>query len=157
MVRIRNANISPISLWAGAAPSLLLNSAVIISNLEINSAHESSALPGAQPCPSVFAQEERKLTRNVMRYMLFNQHTKPGVPVKRQDLLNLIMGGYRGSSRMKKLGDLIIKKAQEKFINICGLEMKEVTPQLHSRQGLASLHFQSTLQTQLFQPKQLYK
>ena len=71
-----------------------------------------------------------------MRYMLFNQHTKPGVPVKRQDLTNLIMGGYRGSTKMKKLGNLIIKQAQNKFITICGLEMKEVIPQLHSRQGL---------------------
>ena len=74
-----------------------------------------------------------------MRYMLFHQHTKPGVPVKRQELISLISAGYRGSSK-KKLGNLIITKAQDKFITICGLELKEVTPQLHGRQGLALPH-----------------
>lgn len=78
--------------------------------------------------------------RSIMRYMLFLQHQKPGVPAKRQDLITIIMKGYRGSAKMKKLGGLIIKKAQAEFVKICGMEMKEVTPQLHSRQGTDHRH-----------------
>ena len=80
-------------------------------------------------------KEEAKLVRNVMRYLLFHQHQKPGVPVKRQDLTTIIMKSYKGSSRMKKLGTLIIKKAQADFASKFGMELKEISSQVHTRHG----------------------
>ena len=70
-------------------------------------------------------QEENKLVRAVMRYMLFRQMQKPGVPVKREDLSKLIPSTYK-SQRIHSLGRLVIQQAQAQFPRLFGMEMKEV-------------------------------
>lgn len=70
-----------------------------------------------------------------MRFMIFHQHQKPGIPVKRQDLTAIIMKAYKGGSRKQRLASRIIAKAQAEFVSICGMELKEVNPELHTRAG----------------------
>jgi len=67
-----------------------------------------------------------RLVRSVMRYMLFNQQQKNAVPVKRQELTNIILKNNKGGKASKHLGSRIIKQAAWQFVKIFGMEMKEI-------------------------------
>lgn len=64
--------------------------------------------------------EEEKLVRDVMRFMIFRNETKPNVPVPRGDLTKLFPAHRKGASGM------VIKMAQAKFPDALGMEMKEI-------------------------------
>ncbi|KIY93230.1 hypothetical protein MNEG_14734 [Monoraphidium neglectum] len=58
--------------------------------------------------------------------MLFKQHEKPDVPVKRQELLEACFGDYKKHKASKKLPSLVIRVAQGRIISILGIEMQEI-------------------------------
>lgn len=65
-------------------------------------------------------QEQDKLVREVMRFMIFRQSEKPEVPVPRGELSKIT------SSHKKANGRFIIKLAQARFCKSMGLELKEL-------------------------------
>ncbi len=75
--------------------------------------------------PSACLQEAQRLIREVMRFILLRQHAKPDMPVKRQELNNLIMPSYKGSKH-RNLAGQIIPHAQLELVMTFGLEMKEI-------------------------------
>lgn len=64
--------------------------------------------------------------RNVMRYMLFHQQQKNSVPVKRQELTNIILKNNKGGKAAKNLGGRIIKRVAWEFVKRFGMEMKGI-------------------------------
>lgn len=72
------------------------------------------------------AQEREKITREVMRLMLFRQKSQPDVPVPRNELTKVILGNYKDSKK-SNMGTLGIALAQESFCKVMGLELKELT------------------------------
>jgi len=70
--------------------------------------------------------EEDRLVRNVMRYMLFHQQQKNSVPVKRQELTNIILKNNKGGKAAKNLGGRIIKRVAWEFVKRFGMEMKGI-------------------------------
>lgn len=75
--------------------------------------------------PSV---EVERLVADVMRHMLFKNHQQFGVPVKRDELVQLITKTYK----TRNLPNHVIQKAQEKFKKVLGIDMREL---LRSRQA----------------------
>lgn len=71
---------------------------------------------------AVTAQEAEKLVAQVMRHMLFRQHAEPGVPVRREELVKIVSATYKH----KRLPGYVIVRAQAKFVDIFGYEMKEL-------------------------------
>ena len=61
-----------------------------------------------------------------MRHMLFNQQKKNAVPVKRQELTNIILKNNKGGKAAKTLGNRIIRQAAWQFVKLMGIEMKEI-------------------------------
>jgi hypothetical protein len=70
----------------------------------------------------ISTEERDKLVAELMRYMLFKIHQHPGVPVKREELTQLITKNYR----QRNLPAVVITQAQKKFASIFGYEMKEL-------------------------------
>ena len=70
-------------------------------------------------------QEEDQLVRIVMRFMLFRQMQKPGIPVKRDELGKVIPSTYK-SQKIHNLFRVVVTKAQERFPPTFGMEMREV-------------------------------
>ncbi|KAH7290726.1 hypothetical protein KP509_30G061400 [Ceratopteris richardii] len=62
-----------------------------------------------------------------MRYMLFKNHQQHGVPVRREELVQIITKTYK----TRNLSNHVIQRAQEKFRDIFGFEMREL---IRSRQ-----------------------
>ena len=79
-------------------------------------------------------QEKNKLVRSVMRFMLFRQQQKPGVPVKREELMKMVLADYKTGMK-SRLGNYVIQQAMASFPAIFGLEMKEVATKVMSKQG----------------------
>jgi hypothetical protein len=67
-------------------------------------------------------QERDKLVAEMMRCMLFKIHQHPGVPVRREELTQLVTKNYR----QRNLPAVVITQAQKKFASIFGYEMKEL-------------------------------
>ncbi|XP_024396132.1 uncharacterized protein [Physcomitrium patens] len=63
-----------------------------------------------------------KLTAEVVRFMLFKSHKQPNVPVKREELAQLITENYK----QRSLPGTVIANAQARLKSIFGLEMVEV-------------------------------
>lgn len=74
------------------------------------------------------AEEVERLIAEVMRYMLFKNHQQFGVPVRREELVQLITKTYK----TRNLSSFIIQQAQGKFRNIFGFDMREI---IRSRQS----------------------
>lgn len=70
----------------------------------------------------ISTEERDKLVAEMMRYMLFKLHQHPGVPVKREELSQLVTKNYR----QRNLPAVVITQAQKKFATIFGYEMKEL-------------------------------
>jgi len=70
----------------------------------------------------ISTEERDKLVAEMMRYMLFKLHQHPGVPVKREELAQLVTKNYR----QRNLPAVVITQAQKKFATIFGYEMKEL-------------------------------
>eukprot|EP00249_Psilotum_nudum_P010286 c22451_g1_i1 orf=348-974(-) len=64
-----------------------------------------------------------------MRYMLFKNYQQPGVPVRREELTQLITKNYKA----KNLPNTVIQKAQLKFARIFGYEMREIIRLRHTK------------------------
>jgi len=80
-------------------------------------------------------QETDKLVREVMRFLIFRQSAKPGVPVPRGDISKITATQRRAN------GSYIIQLAQERFSRCMGLELKEikVPSEKDIKQGLGAL------------------
>ena len=69
------------------------------------------------------SQEVQKCVTAVVRRMLFKGHSQPGVPVKREELTEMVgkmLKGRRG------LPSVILTIAQHQILNVFGLEMREM-------------------------------
>ena len=69
-----------------------------------------------------------------MRFMLFRQQQKPGVPVKRDELTKLVLAGYKTGAK-SRLGNFVIQQAMARFPAVFGMEMKEVATKVMTKQG----------------------
>lgn len=87
-----------------------------------------------------WVQEIDRLTSEVMRHMLFKNYEQFGVPIRREELVQIITKTYK----TRNLPNFIISKAQEKFESILGFDMRELvrfrppknnTKHTHSSQG----------------------
>eukprot|EP00252_Welwitschia_mirabilis_P021710 TRINITY_DN5646_c0_g1_i1.p1 TRINITY_DN5646_c0_g1~~TRINITY_DN5646_c0_g1_i1.p1 ORF type:complete len:238 (-),score=45.57 TRINITY_DN5646_c0_g1_i1:313-1026(-) len=76
----------------------------------------------AQSQYDISSEECDKLVADVMRFMLFKNHQHPGVPVRREELTQIITKTYK----QRNLPSEIISQAQKKFASIFGYEMKEL-------------------------------
>eukprot|EP00250_Pteridium_aquilinum_P006443 c16371_g1_i1 orf=207-995(+) len=89
--------------------------------------------------PDLPTEEVERLVADVMRHMLFKNHQQFGVPVRREELTQLITKTYK----TRNLPNYVIQKAQEKFRTILGIDMRELirarqsknTKTSHSSQG----------------------
>jgi len=70
----------------------------------------------------ISTEERDKLVAEMMRCMLFKIHQHPGVPVRREELTQLVTKNYR----QRNLPAVVITQAQKKFASIFGYEMKEL-------------------------------
>lgn len=73
-------------------------------------------------------QEVERLVADVMRHMLFKNHQQFGVPVRRDELVQLITKTYK----TRNLPNHVIQKAQERFKKVLGIDMREL---IRSRQA----------------------
>lgn len=73
-------------------------------------------------------EEVDRLIAEVMRYMLFKNYQQFGVPVKREELVQLITKTYK----TRNLPNVVIQRAQMKFKNVFGFDMREI---IRSRQS----------------------
>nr|ABK24105.1 unknown [Picea sitchensis] len=88
----------------------------------------------------ISTEERDKLVAELMRYMLFKIHQHPGVPVKREELTQLITKNYR----QRNLPAVVITQAQKKFASIFGYEMKELQRSRPSKSNNVRSSQQST-------------
>lgn len=84
---------------------------------------------------NLLLQEEAQLVRAVVRFMLFRQAQKPGVPVKREELSKLILSNYANQRMTPRLTGYILRKADAKFVEAFGMEMAEISTKVQGRQG----------------------
>ncbi|GBF98775.1 hypothetical protein Rsub_11357 [Raphidocelis subcapitata] len=96
-------------------------------NAKIQEYQEAAAEAETKLASLLSLTEYQALVASVVRTMLFKQHEKPGVPVKRQDLLEAFTGTYKGHAHAKKLPSLVLRVAQAQIISTLGIEMQEVT------------------------------
>ncbi|KAI5072702.1 hypothetical protein GOP47_0012808 [Adiantum capillus-veneris] len=68
------------------------------------------------------AEEVERLIADVMRHMLFKNHQHYGVPVRREELVQLITKTYK----TRNLANHVIQKARDKFRTIFGIDMREL-------------------------------
>uniref|UniRef100_A0A0D6R228 MAGE domain-containing protein n=1 Tax=Araucaria cunninghamii TaxID=56994 RepID=A0A0D6R228_ARACU len=94
----------------------------------------------------VSVEEQDKLVAEMMRYMLFKNHQHPGVPVKREELTQLVTKNYR----QRNLPNLVITQAQKKFASIFGYEMKELQRSRPSRNNSVRSSQQSTTEAKSY-------
>lgn len=71
--------------------------------------------------------EYESLVGKVVRMMVFKQHEKPGVPVKRQELLEACTSEYGKRAGGSQIPSWVIKVAQAKIISTLGIEMHELS------------------------------
>eukprot|EP00775_Hariotina_reticulata_P010858 gene10858-11012_t len=69
------------------------------------------------------------MVARVVRFMLFKNFEKPGVPVKRQELVEVIQKDQKGGRHAKKLPAIVIPLAAGKLASVFGLEMRELNKQ----------------------------
>ena len=75
--------------------------------------------------PVLYWQERDKLTREVMRLMLFRQKSQPDVPVPRSELTKVILVSYKECNN-SNLVNLAVALAQDAFCKVMGMELKEL-------------------------------
>ncbi|KAH9301723.1 hypothetical protein KI387_013306 [Taxus chinensis] len=91
-------------------------------------------------------QERDKLVAEMMRFMLFKNHQHPGVPVKREELTQIVTKNYR----QRNLPNLAILQAQKQFASIFGYEMKELQRSRSSKNNLTRCSQQSTTEAKSY-------
>ncbi|XP_057865976.2 uncharacterized protein LOC131073519 [Cryptomeria japonica] len=102
---------------------------------------------------NVSAEERDKLVAEMMRFMLFKNHQHPGVPVRREELTQIVTKNYR----QRNLPNLVINQAQKKFASIFGYEMKELQRSRSSKDNLARGSQQSTTEVKSYVLKSMLK
>lgn len=70
-----------------------------------------------------FVQEVQKCVSAVVRRMLFKSHSQPGVPVKREELTEMVGKMVKGR---RGLSSIILTIAQHQILDTFGLEMREI-------------------------------
>ncbi|KAI8467413.1 MAG: MAGE family-domain-containing protein [Monoraphidium minutum] len=96
-------------------------------NAKIQQYQSEGADAEAKLAALLSAHEYDALVARVVRCMLFKAHEKPGVPVKRQELLDACFADYRGHGASKKLPSLVLRVAQARAAAVFGLEMEELS------------------------------
>eukprot|EP00245_Coleochaete_scutata_P007531 TRINITY_DN22975_c0_g1_i1.p1 TRINITY_DN22975_c0_g1~~TRINITY_DN22975_c0_g1_i1.p1 ORF type:complete len:284 (-),score=70.96 TRINITY_DN22975_c0_g1_i1:424-1275(-) len=86
----------------------------------VESASQAAKKPVAK---SITNEETDKLVAEVMRYVLFKSHQQAGVPIRRDELVQVLTRQYKDR---RGLPAYIIQVAQAKFPQIFGLELKEL-------------------------------
>ncbi|GBG76813.1 hypothetical protein CBR_g23028 [Chara braunii] len=81
---------------------------------------------------SITPEETDNLVAEVMRYMIFKNFQQPSVPVKREELNQIVNKQYK---ERRQLPGYIIALAQAKFPGCFGMEMREVTGSARRRGG----------------------
>lgn len=69
-----------------------------------------------------------------MRFLIFRQQQRPGVPVRREELTKIVLREYKGQ-RVTKLSSRILALAAARFPRAFGMELKEVTLKTHTKHG----------------------
>ncbi|MCO5547059.1 hypothetical protein L7F22_000500 [Adiantum nelumboides] len=77
------------------------------------------------------AEEVERLIGDVVRHMLFKNHQHYGVPVRRDELVQLITKTYK----TRNLANHVIQKAQDKFRTIFGIDMRELIRPRQQKNG----------------------
>lgn len=80
------------------------------------------------------AEEVERLVADVMRHMLFKNHQQFGVPVRRDELVQLITKTYKA----RNLPNHVIQKAQERFKKVLGIDMRELIRSRQAKHAKAS-------------------
>lgn len=84
-------------------------------------------------------EEIERLISEVMRHMLFKNYQQSGVPVKRDELVQIITKTYK----TRNLPNLVIQQAQQKFRSILGFDMRELIRSRQSKNAKTSHSSQS--------------
>lgn len=87
-------------------------------------------------------EEVERLVADVVRHMLFKNHQHHGVPVRREELVQLITKTYK----TRNLPNHVIQKAQDKLRTVFGIDMRELVrsrqqknvKSSHSSQGVGA-------------------
>lgn len=87
-------------------------------------------------------QEVERLVADVMRHMLFKNHQQFGVPVRRDELVQLITKTYK----TRNLPNHVIQKAQERFKKVLGIDMRELIRSRQAKNAKTSHSSQGWLQ-----------
>ncbi|GBG71525.1 hypothetical protein CBR_g8943 [Chara braunii] len=81
---------------------------------------------------SITPEETDNLVSEVMRYMIFKNFQQPSVPVKREELKQIVNKQYKDR---RQLPGYIIALAQAKFPACFGMELREITGSARRRWG----------------------
>lgn len=72
---------------------------------------------------AISTQKADRLVAQVVRHMLFRHHGEPGVPVRREDLVKIVLANYR---QRRQLPGHIVVRAQARLADVFGYEMREL-------------------------------
>ncbi|XP_024516673.1 uncharacterized protein LOC112341185 [Selaginella moellendorffii] len=88
----------------------------------------------AQAQAQMSPDEVNALVAEVVRHMLFRNFQQPGVPVRREELNQIVTRSYK---QQRGLSGVVIDRARKKIASVFGMEMHELhkLPRQHSARG----------------------
>ncbi|KAF5838455.1 MAGE family-domain-containing protein [Dunaliella salina] len=80
-------------------------------------------------------QELTLMAGVVVRYMLFSHHERPGVPVPRGKLNDVMMMEYADHPKKRKIPPVVMAIAQARMLSVFGIDMVEVERPSEGKKG----------------------